>query len=330
MAQMKIIQFIASSGWGGAELCVAELSNALAHSHDVTALVMGDCAFTRKFSDSVKVIPLKSYGGRRNPFLFLELSGLIKDIKPDIVHTHAAKASEIIHAVGKFTKLNHVATKHNDRPGKIFDKIRKVTAVSELAASTIAPAGGTKVKVIYNGIEPVKIESPQKENIFTIVTAGRLDPVKGFDILIRSVRDLPFDFRLKIYGEGPERKNLQELINFIGLNGGISLEGYSDNIPAIMKSSHLVVVSSYSEGFGRVLIESLFYADAAVTTKVGVATEILTGDFMCDHDGLTEKIKDIYFNYADYKNKFRELSGKVSRKFLLAEITKQYVDFYSD
>lgn len=327
---MNILQFIASSGWGGAEQSVVELSNSLAKSHDVTALVMRDCEFSERFSNSVKIVPLKSHGNRRNPFLLVEISKLVKDIQPDVVHTHAAKASELIHTVGKFTKLKHVATKHNDRPGRIFDKIRMVTAVSELAASTIASVGNRDVKVIYNCIEPKNPGHVNKESIFTIMAAGRLDAVKGFDILIRAVRELSFDYQLIIFGEGPERKNLQGLIDSLSLNERVSLAGFSDKIPEKMKSSHLVVVSSHSEGFGRVLIESLFYADAVLSTRVGIASEILPIDLIVDQSDFTKKIRDVFRNYEDYKNSFRQIRDKAGKKFLLSEISREYVEFYRD
>ena len=78
-------------------------------------------------------------------------------------------------------KLIHVATKHNARKGKIFNKIKYVTAVSDDVAKSIQ---NDNVEIIYNGIEPLNIESSLCENkVFTISAIGRLDKIKGFDIL---------------------------------------------------------------------------------------------------------------------------------------------------
>lgn len=61
-----------------------------------------------------------------------------------------------------------------------------------------------------------------------IVSVGRLYPFNGFDTLIHAFARLyltHWHLRLTIYGEGPERENLQNLINSLNLKKTISLPG---------------------------------------------------------------------------------------------------------
>lgn len=327
---MKIIQFMASDEWGGAEQVFVELSNILSESHKVTSLVMRNCKYKDRFRKSVRVESLKSFGNRHNPLLHIEIDRLIERIQPDVIHTHAAKASEIIFRIGKLPRLNHVATKHYPRPGPIFNKIRKVTAVSKLVASTVKHRGNQNIKVIYNGINPINIEPADKDGIFTIIAAGRLEPLKGFDILIKAVHKLPFDYRLKIYGEGFENIKLKATIQTLGLDKRVFLEGFTDNIPWYMKKAHLVVICSHSEGFSRVIGEGLLFADVVLSTRVGMAAEILNEEFLVTHATLAEKINDVYQNFEKYKNDFHILNREISPRFNLSDIANEYVNFYKE
>ncbi len=48
----------------------------------------------------------------------------------DIVHTHGAKATQITYLLNKISPFIHIATKHNTRKGKIFNKVKNVISVS--------------------------------------------------------------------------------------------------------------------------------------------------------------------------------------------------------
>ena len=87
-----------------------------------------------RFSADVHLVSLLSNPTRYNPFLLYEIYSRLKDIKPDIVHTHAVKGTELVCSVNRFLRIPHVGTKHNVRKGKIFNTLNWVTAVSESIA----------------------------------------------------------------------------------------------------------------------------------------------------------------------------------------------------
>jgi len=135
---MKVLQFIASKGWGGAEKSFVELCNELSKTMHIEVLLFKDNQIEERLSPHITIHKIFSDSSRYNPFLYLELWNFTKSIHPDIIHTHSGKASEIIYTLGKFISLKQVATKRNPRKGKIFNKIDHVTAISEDVANSIS------------------------------------------------------------------------------------------------------------------------------------------------------------------------------------------------
>lgn len=327
---MKIVQFMASEGWGGAESVFVELSNELARSHHVVAFLLRGTAYKERFSADVHQVTLLSNPTRYNPFLLFEIYSRLKDIKPDIVHTHAVKSTELVCSVNRLLQIPHLGTKHNVRKGKIFNTLNWATAVSEASRKTIHSVQPARVEVIYNGILPVNVEDLKKNKVFTILAIGRLDRVKGFDILITQLRDLDFDFRLLIVGEGPEKRNLEETIRKTGMQEKVQLTGFREDIPQLMQASHVVVISSHTEGFSKVLVEGLFYADVVVSTPVGVALEVLPPMFLTEQGQLAAKIAQLYRNHDQFIGEFRKVSESRKRDFLFPAIVDKYTRFYRE
>ena len=323
---MKVLQFIGSKGWGGAEKSFVELCNALSKNIQIEVVLFKNNQIEERLTPNIKIVKLLSAPRRHNPFLYLELWNLIKKINPDIIHTHSAKASEIIYTLGKYIAVKQVATKRNPRKGSIFNKIDYVTAISEDVANSIYK---DDVDIIYNGLlcensMPVKSADP----IFTLLAVGRLDKIKGFDILIKEVSALGFPFYLNIVGEGDEKEHLEKLIVEFGLSEKVTLLGYREDIPFLIAAADLVVISSHSEGFGRVLVETLFYGGLIISTKVGVSMEILPDELLIEEFEIAKKIVEVYNNREHYNTLFIPLKKMHTKAFLLENITKEYIDYY--
>lgn len=322
---MNIILFIASDEWGGAENSFVSIARELSKSHQITVLLVADNKIEGRFDDQVEVKVIQQSASRLNPFLYLELIRTINSRRPDIIHTHGAKAAQLIDRVRWFIAAKHIATKHNSRKGNIFNNLKYVTTVSEVAAKSITHEN---VRIIYNGVIPRSI---QQENnaLFTIRAIGRLEDVKQYDCLIRSVQGLDFSCKLEIIGEGAEHSKLQQQIDRTqSREKRIHLLGYRDDIPEKITGADLMVICSKTEGFSLVLIESLFYAKVLISTRVGGSTEVLTEAYLFDIDKLCHKITEVHRQYSDYKNGFEKIKEQHQNKFVLSHVVEKYVDYY--
>ena len=327
---MKIVQFMASAGFGGAEKSFVELTNGLSGRHEVVALVIRNCTYLHRFSDNVEIVELGSNPTSNNPFLHLELFRLLKQIQPDIIHTHAAKGSMLVHRVNRFLKLNHLGTKRNDRKGRIFNSLAYVSCISEKVRDSVNTTVGGDLRVIYNGIMEEQVQRKTDRDDFTMLAIGRLDAIKGFDSLIREAAKLDFSFQLNIVGEGPEEDNLKALIIEHGLEDRVHLPGFAENIPQLMCDADLTIISSLKEGGPRVLVEALCYAPMLISTKVGLIPEDLPPAFHTSLTTLADDISTVYANYSELAEQFSALKEKRKGDFVLTGMVEQYEDYYRD
>ncbi len=97
---------------------------------------------------------------------------------------------------------------------------------------------------------------------FTLLSVGRLHPVKDHAFLIRAcarLDELGGDFRCLIAGEGPERHNLEALLAELGLEDRVTLLGHVQraSLNALYDRSDVVILTSQSEGLPLVLMEAM-------------------------------------------------------------------------
>lgn len=127
-----------------------------------------------------------------------------------------------------------------------------------------------KSRIIFNPISDTfyKIEpTPMQEK--QIVTCGRLDGQKRFDLLINAFDKVCDDFqeyKLEIYGVGHRQGELQSQIDALGRQDRIRLMGRSEDVPNTIKSASLFVLSSDFEGLPNALMEAMALGLPVIST----------------------------------------------------------------
>lgn len=326
---MKVCHFIASKGLGRGEAYI-DLVNALCESVEIVLLVPQGALFLPRVDKRICIFEYHSRDNRSNPCLYLELYSQLKKIKPDIVHTHFAKATQIFNRLNKFLNIPWVSTKHNPRKGRVFNKVEHVIAVSEGVAESI---NHDRVKVIHNGISAVDIPDEahlavQENKQFTILAVGRLEKVKAFDRLIEECAKLKFDFKLLLAGDGPEKSNLSALTNSMNLNGKVDILGYRSDIPKLMRQADVVVVCSHSEGFSLVILEALCYGKVLVSRAVGIAGNLLSEMFLIQKYEIAAKLDEVFHNYGYFESEFKVIKESKMSEYLIQNSSDQHIEYY--
>jgi teichuronic acid biosynthesis glycosyltransferase TuaC len=201
----------------------------------------------------------------------------------------------------------------------------QIITVSQKLKDTILDLGmpSEKIHVIPNGVDcdtfhPIpqtaarkKLGLPLDKKI--VLSVGNLVELKGFDILIRSIRKLRdvdgyHDLTLIIVGEGTQREHLERMIDALELTDVVSLKG---NLPhkelyQWYNAANLFCLASSREGWPNVILESLACGTPVVATHVGGIPEILTSGqigLICERDekSFADTIQSALFQSRDHE-----------------------------
>jgi glycosyltransferase involved in cell wall biosynthesis len=116
----------------------------------------------------------------------------------------------------------------------------------------------------------------QKSN--RIVTIGRLRDFKRFDLLIKAFalfHKAQPAYTLTIYGEGEQRRELEELVSELGLKDFVFLPGKQKNVHDLILDANAFIMTSLHEGMSNALIESMALGLPCISTKVSGANELI-------------------------------------------------------
>ena len=107
---------------------------------------------------------------------------------------------------------------------------------------------------------------------------GRLHWIKDYPTMIQAFARLARereDVTLLIVGDGPERANVEAVIDAEGMVGRVLLAGYRTDVPDILGAIDVFVHASLTESFNQALIEAYAMGKPGITTSVGVAWDFL-------------------------------------------------------
>jgi len=289
---------------GGAERIVLYLLNNLDRRIFKPYLILFKCEghYLQDILNDVEMIQLKSNGGIFDTFkLSNELCSIIKQHGLDIINSHMTNNNlSLLRASFFFSKniTSIIITEHSNFSKKLspilYRRIIHLFQVKKLYKNTniVCVSKGVKndliqtlslspinIDVVYNPVDFNKVSKlsfvdpvfiKKIDGGLNIVAVGRLEYVKGFDILIkafRKVNQIIPNTRLYIIGDGSCKSELIELRNKLGLKDFIVFTGFTENPWAEIRAADLFVLSSRWEGFGNVIIEAMACETAVVSTN---------------------------------------------------------------
>lgn len=178
--------------------------------------------------------------------------------------------------------------------------------------------GNKKIKVINNPLPFIATRNSLCINK-KIISVGRLEAQKGFDILIdvwKKVNKVYPEWILEIYGEGSQKKELQNKIDNLNLTDSLLLMGNEKNIQEKYLESSIYVMSSRYEGMPMVLLETMNCGLPIISFECPCGPKDLIKDgengYLCKCFNVNEMAEKIIYLI---KNKEKRIEmGKKSRE----------------
>lgn len=262
---------------------------------------------------------------------FLKNSGI------KIIHTHGPRANFFTYLLRKTMTFKWVTTIHSDPSkdfikgglkGKVFTalnmriihNIDHFFAVSHRFKDMLIGFGvkSEKITVIYNGISFEKPETKQlnraeyhlSEADFVVTMVARLHPIKNHPVAFKAIQQLIADgisVKLLCVGDGPARKNIEDLLTKMNLRENVELLGFRKDVHAILEISDVCLLTSDSESFPLVLLESARAHKPIVSTDVGGVDQLISNDKhgrvvpIKDADAIYHALKELYILKTENK-----------------------------
>ena len=295
MSQVHIVQRLAPGG-------IEQLVLSLAEKADIHVI-----SLEGRFDELARAWPkLTAFRGRvtalgkaegGEPSLVARLAGAIARVSPQSVVTHHAGPLLYGAAAARLAGVRRLAHVEHDawhlesarrrrmvrailrmfRPGRF--------AVSRMVADAAAAQTGLDFRVLANGVDCDRFRPADKVQARMaaglpldrriVGAAGRLEHVKGFDILIEAAAHLPADVIVVIWGEGSQREALETRIAALGLGERVRLPGRAENLHALYPALDLYCLPSRNEGLPLAVLEAQACGIAAVAHDVGGVAEAI-------------------------------------------------------
>jgi glycosyltransferase involved in cell wall biosynthesis len=324
---------------------------------------------TRFESEGIEVVKLNVFH-KHDPRHYVQLKEYIKRETCDLMHIHVWNPASCRYAFMAANKYNLplIVTEHDpfELPkfkkyikNKLMKRVQKIVTVShanQKLMQKLYPELKNYTTTIHNGIDATWFESQLlnfsekkmqefREEEFdadddtkVILTVAELHERKGLEYLIKAMpailEKIP-NTKLIIVGEGPQRQDIEKLIEKEGLAKNIKLLGHRKSIPKIMASANLFVLPSVKEAFGLVILEAMAAWLPVLATKVGGIPEIIedgVNGFLIEpknSEKLTKKILELFnenFNFEEY---IKNAQTILKEKFDAKAMAKQYEKIYA-
>lgn len=364
---MKILHIINNLGSGGAEKLIEEslhLMNSI-EGVEVNLLLLTDennvfDKILKECGINVDIIPHKKLYSPANIFYIRKY--IIKG-KYDIVHVHlfpafywvSLAAKLIFKNKPKFVYTEH--STHNRRREKsylrplekfIYNSYDKIISISQQTEDNLIrwlkPKDPKKFIVIENGVDIEKfinakpynkseIDSEFTNDTKLICMVGRFTEAKDQATLIKAMKKVSDNVHLLLVGEGPLKETNEDLAKEIGVKDRVHFLGFRNDIPRILKTIDIFVLSSNWEGFGLAAVEGMAAGKPVIASDVPGLRDIVKGSGLLfpvgNSDELARKINELVCE----KSKYGEISKKCqerAKNYSLERMVEQYIKLYKE
>ena len=319
---MRVLQVVNSMATGGAEKLLLETIPLYAEKEikmDVLVLDGKDYPFMIKLKSlnccEIHSLNLSSV---YSPMAIFKIIPFLK--KYDIVHIHLFPAQYwvVLAKIASFSKVKLVFTEHSTSNRRIQNKVFgildrfiysyyvKIICITSQVKSVLKNHISLNEKVfevIENGVPIIKFKNAQalpKNDFFEgndlklIIQVSSFQEPKDQKTVIESLQFLPENVKLLLVGEGHLKYDSENLVEALKLKGRVNFLGQRMDVPNLLKTADIIVLSSKYEGLSLSSIEGM------ATGKPFIASDV---------PGLTDVIKDAGILFS--KGNAKELSQRI-------------------
>lgn len=304
-----------------------------------------------------------------NPWYIVKLIHIMR--KYDVVHTHNSSPQLFAAIANIVCRKKLITTEHNTNNRKrgntilsmidkwMYPQYDKVICISDQAEENLREylnnvngndngnsnenmvKGGVKVNniiTIYNGVdvEAIHLAQPIKElkgDKFVVVMVAGFRPQKDQDTLVKAMALLPKEkYEVWLVGDGVRKESVECLVLSFGLQDNVKFLGLRTDVPRILKTADVVVMSTHYEGLSLSNIEGMAAGKPFVASDVEGIHEVTEGFGILfpheDADALAEIIRRLH-DTQDYYQQVADKCYERAKQFDISTMVLQYNDVYT-
>lgn len=245
--------------------------------------------------EETQVVGLRN---RRAPLCIAELGLLLRRHRVRLLYSATTATNIYACMAARLAGTRAVISEHTPLAGNLADakwqklRLAAIRGWYPRASFAVAPLpqiGDELRDLLGDRCPPFRcLPNPVVETVLTpprparratrLISVGRLAEIKRFDLMIEAFavlhRRSP-DSTLEIYGEGPERPKLTDLIETLGLKKAVTLPGFVDDVSGRMQAADLFLCTSHREGFGNAIVEAMAAGVPVASLDCPIGPEVL-------------------------------------------------------
>jgi glycosyltransferase involved in cell wall biosynthesis len=310
--RLAIVTTLGGAPWGGSEaLWSLTASDALRAGHHVKIFALHTLTSDRlvELQRAGAALSRRRFlAGPRANALYYRFRSAWRDLKrfaPDVVLINQAgtydcalsREGRQLIALLAHTRIPHVVVSHanyemNVPPWPVRQAARSFFATAsrsafvsqrniEIAERQLASrlANAAVVRNPVNLSQNSALPWPD-ENALRFAHVARIEPaVKGHDLLLEALGTPPWrdrNWKLDIFGDGPDLEYVRELIRYFNLDERVSLKGHVSDVRSVWADHHMLILPSRTEAAPLVIVEAMLCGRPVVATDVGAVREWVT------------------------------------------------------
>lgn len=356
---MKILHIINSLHTGGAEKLLADSIPIYKQREiDVELLLLNgdETPFYKQLKSKKTTIYTLTNGSIKkvyNPFLIFQIIPYLK--KYDVIHVHLFPALYWV-ALAKWlsgSKTKLVFTEHSTDNQRIkkggvwrkadkfiykqYDKIGTISVGVHNAIKAHLSDHSSKFQVINNGIDILKYENAivysKDGSLKTLIQVAGFRVQKDQPTLIRALQFLPKNVIVQFVGDGEKRKECEQMVEALNLSDRVSFSGIRIDVPELLKSADIVVMSSHWEGFGLAAAEGMAAGKPTIASDVAGLREVVSGAGLLFEKGNEKDLADKIISLLDDDELYKKVAQQCferAKQYDIKTMVDEYIELYNE